>query len=138
MDTVTITDDEAFIFRKKALLISKRSLEFALNIAIKGVAEISQYYLDSEHLIDQVCEKEKLHNQIAKDYINLLWWSCHLQPDVANKLCFTDVIARQAAENVRKPLILLPYCDIAPAANIAISKVAKSVARISEWISRIA
>lgn len=138
MDTVTITDDEAFIFRKKALLISKRSLEFALNIAIKGVADVSQYFLDAQHSFDQVCEREKLHKKMNEDYNNLMWYTCFLQPEVAKQVCFSELIARESAEIPRSTVILLQVCDLAPFANIAISKVAISVATIGEWISRIA
>ena len=138
LDTGTITEDEAFIQYKTTLLISQRSFEFALNTAIKAAEEVSQYFIDLDHQNKQLCEREKLQKEMAKDYIELLWYTCFLQPEISNKVCFTQVVARDAAENARTPLIKLPLCDVAPAATYRISKVAKSLAKISEWISRIA
>ena len=138
MNTGTITKDEAFIQLKKALLISERSLEVALNTALKSMEDAAQLHLDTKQKWDDLCRQAEFQNELAEDNIKLLTAACEAQGDVLGSMCKGFVVQARGTQNYKKLLTEGGTCILAPKINEALWLIVRAVAKVSIWITRIA
>ena len=139
MDTVTITEDEAFIELKKTLLTSERNIEIALNTALKIMEEVSQIFLYSKTSWANMCKQAELTNEILGDNIELMEYICDtMYFEEAKTACKAHLGVLKTQKISQMTVTEYSACIAIPTFGLVFAETARGLAKITTWTARIA